>query len=76
MSPTILALGIDKMTREQRILLVQEIWDTIAAETPPSLLTPEQRLELLRRVEEHKADPTNVVPWEQVKAQALARIMP
>lgn len=74
MSPTHQTLGIGQMTREQRILLVQEIWDTIAAETAAPLLTGAQRLELRRRVSEDDASPDDVVPWEQVKAQTLARL--
>jgi putative addiction module component (TIGR02574 family) len=73
MSPTVQALGIDQMTREQRIALVQEIWDTIAAEGHEPLLTESQQLELRRRVAEDDANPDDVVPWEQVKAQTRAR---
>lgn len=76
MTPTVQTLGIDQLTREQRIALVQEIWDTIAAESPPPLLTEPQRTELRRRVAEDDASPDDVVPWEQVKAQTLARLKP
>ena len=58
----------------QRIALVQEIWDTIAAEPHPPLLTEAQRRELERRVAEDDANPNDVVSWEQVKAQALSRL--
>jgi putative addiction module component (TIGR02574 family) len=37
------------------------------------LLTEAQRQELQRRIEDHEANPDDVVPWEQVKAEALAR---
>ena len=70
------ALGIDQLSRDQRIVLVQEIWDIIAAESDPPLLTASQRLELRRRVAEDEANPDDVVPWEQVKAQTLARLKP
>ena len=73
---TIQALGIDRMSREQRIALVQEIWDTIAAESPPPLLTEAQRLELQRRVAEDDANPDDLIPWEQVKAEARAGLKP
>jgi putative addiction module component (TIGR02574 family) len=76
MVPTVQSLGIDRLSREQRIALVQEIWDTIAAEPTPPLLTEAQRLELQRRVAEDDANPDDVVPWEQVKAQTLARLKP
>ena len=70
------ALGIDQLSRDQRIVLVQEIWDIIAAESYLPLLTASQRLELRRRVAEDEANPDDVVPWEQVKAQTLARLKP
>jgi putative addiction module component (TIGR02574 family) len=76
MTPTVQALGIDQLTREQRIALVQEIWDTIAAESPPPLLNEAQRIELRRRVAEDDASPEDVIPWEQVKAQTSARLKP
>ena len=67
MSPTLNSLGIDRLSREDRITLVQEIWDTIAAEAAPRLLNESQRRELQRRVEEDNAKPDDVVPWEQVE---------
>lgn len=76
MSPTLQALGIDRLTREQRLALVQEIWDTIAAEPHPPLLTEAQRQELQRRVEDDDANPDDVIPWDRVKAEALARLKP
>jgi len=74
MSPTVQSLGIDQLPREQRIALVQEIWDTIAAESGPPLLTEAQRRELERRVAEDDTNPDDVVPREQVKAQTLSRL--
>ena len=74
MPPTIQTLGISQMPREERIMLVQEIWNTIAAESPPPLLSENQRLELRRRITEDNANPDNVIPWDQVKVQALAQL--
>lgn len=76
MTTTVQSLGIDRLSREQRIALVLDIWDTIAAEAVPPLLTEAQRRELERRVAEDDANPEDVVPWEQVKAQTLSRIKP
>jgi putative addiction module component (TIGR02574 family) len=76
MSPTIQSLGIDQLPREQRIALALDIWDTIAAESGKPLLTDAQRRELERRIAEDDANPNDVVPWEQVKAQTLSRLKP
>ena len=76
MSPLLQSLGIDQMNRDQRLALVQELWDTIVAQEQPQLLNEAQRLEIQRRVVEDNAAPDDVIPWEQVKAQTLARFQP
>ena len=73
MTPTLQAHGIDQMSIEERIALATAIWDSIAAAPHPPLLTEPQRLELDHRLAEHAANPDDVVPWEQVKAEAVAR---
>ncbi len=72
MSATMKSLGIDRMNLDERMRLLGEIWDSIAAEAPPAL-TETQRAELERRLEAHAADPGDVIPWEEIKAAALAR---
>jgi putative addiction module component (TIGR02574 family) len=74
MPPSIQTLGISQMPLEERIVLMQEIWNTIAAESPPPLLSESQRLELRRRIAEDNANPDDVIPWDQVKVQALAQL--
>jgi putative addiction module component (TIGR02574 family) len=61
------------MSVEDRIALAMAIWDSIAAETHPPLLTEVQRRELERRLADHAVNPDDVIPWEHVKAEALAR---
>jgi putative addiction module component (TIGR02574 family) len=61
------------MSVEDRIALVRAIWDSIAAEAHPPLLTEAQRQELQRRLDDHQANPADIIPWEQIKAEALAR---
>jgi putative addiction module component (TIGR02574 family) len=66
-------LGIDQMSIEDRLRLLQEIWDSITPTPEQVPLSEAQRNELERRLAAHAADPTNVIPWEEVKARALAR---
>jgi putative addiction module component (TIGR02574 family) len=68
-------LGIDRLSAEQRIALALEIWESLGDARPPAQLTPEQRAELERRADEDDASPGDVVPWEQVKAQARSRFL-
>jgi putative addiction module component (TIGR02574 family) len=73
MIPTLQSLGIDRMSVEDRIALAMAIWDSIATEAHQSLLSEAQRQELDRRIAEHEIDPDDVVTWQQIKAEALAR---
>ena len=71
--PTLEQLGIDRLTVAERLTLVQDILDSVVADQPPRPLSDAKRQELVRRLADHLANPSDVVPWEQVKAEALAR---
>jgi putative addiction module component (TIGR02574 family) len=76
MSVTMQSLGIDQLSVEERLALVQEIWDSIidAGIRPP--LSEARLEELRRRAAEDDADPDSTIPWEEVKARALGRSAP
>ena len=65
---------IDSWPVEDRIQLVQEVWDRLADQGNEPGLGEEEKAELDRRVAEDDATPDDVVPWGEVKAEALARI--
>jgi putative addiction module component (TIGR02574 family) len=65
---------IKALSIDDRICLVQAIWDSIEAEAEQLTLTEPQKQELSRRMADHKANPDAVVSWETVKTQAQARI--
>jgi putative addiction module component (TIGR02574 family) len=50
MLPTIQELSIDRLSVEDRIALVQEIWDSVAEEVDQAPLSDAQRKELARRL--------------------------
>jgi putative addiction module component (TIGR02574 family) len=52
-----------RLPLEERIDVVQEIWDSVAADTEAVPLTPEQAEELDRRLAEHEQNPDDVVEW-------------
>lgn len=74
MNASIKSLGIDRLPVEEKLALVEEIWDSIASDSAAIPLTDAQRTELQRRIEEDDAHPDDVTPWEQVKAATLARL--
>jgi putative addiction module component (TIGR02574 family) len=76
MPPTVKELGIDRLSVEDRLALVQDIWDSIAADVERAPLTEAQRRELERRLADSLARPDAVTPWEEVKARALGRARP
>jgi putative addiction module component (TIGR02574 family) len=64
-----------KLSVAERLELVQELWDSIAAECErePLPLTDEQRQDLLRRLAEADADPASGIPWEEVRKRIRHR---
>jgi putative addiction module component (TIGR02574 family) len=61
-----------ELSPEERIELVQDLWDSIGPEELPPLTT-EQMEELERRVGEHQRDPNTAITWEEVKARLQSR---
>ncbi len=69
MSPTLKSLGVDKLSVAERILLVEEIWDSIAAESVNIPLTEAQKQDVERRLAAYEANPKDGSTWEEVKAR-------
>lgn len=74
MAVSLKSLGIDRLGVEERLALVQELWDSIAADSAAIPLTEAQRAELDRRMAEHEANPDDVVPWEKIKASITEKL--
>lgn len=56
-----------KLSVAERIQLVEDLWDSIAADPDAFPLTEAQKAELDRRLAEHEADPDSAIPWEEVR---------
>lgn len=67
-------LHIDRLSVEDRWLLVEEIWDSTARSQPTVPLTESQPQDVERRLRHHEQIPEDVVAWEDVKAATLARL--
>ncbi|MFP4298562.1 MAG: addiction module protein [Spirulinaceae cyanobacterium] len=59
---------IKTLSLEDRITLVQAIWDSIAAEQAYPPLTEAQKQELDSRIEAYHQNPDNVLTWDEIKA--------
>jgi putative addiction module component (TIGR02574 family) len=73
MTPTLKSLGIDQLSVAERILLVEEIWDSIAAEAEQIPITEAQKQDLQRRLAAYEANPKAGSGWEEVKARLRER---
>lgn len=67
MTPTIQDLGIDRLSAEQRLRLIGEIWDSISMED--TAIPESHREELDRRLAAADADPAAGRTWEEVRAR-------
>jgi putative addiction module component (TIGR02574 family) len=63
---------VKKLSVAERILLVEEIWDTIAAEQESLEVTEAQKRELDRRLEAYESSPGDGSSWEEVKQRIMA----
>jgi putative addiction module component (TIGR02574 family) len=55
----------------ERIQLVEDIWDSIAAIPESVSLTEAQKVELDRRLQDYQAHPEEGSPWETAKSRIL-----
>jgi putative addiction module component (TIGR02574 family) len=65
--------AINLLSIDERIRLVEAVWDSIATEQPIPPVTESQKNELDRRLAAYRVAPDDVILWETVKEQALAR---
>jgi putative addiction module component (TIGR02574 family) len=56
-----------KLSVDERIHLVQTIWDSIAADTEVSEISEEHKKIIDERLKAHKNNPNDIVSWEEMK---------
>ena len=59
-----------KLSVDERINLVQTLWDSIAADTEVSEISEEHKEILDKRLEAHQNNPSDIVSWEDIKKNA------
>ena len=71
MSATLKTLGIDHLSASDRLALLGELWDSLAAEPDRVPVTDAQKADLRRRLDAAATDPNGGSSWEAVKARLL-----
>jgi len=61
------AIDIEKLAPEERLQLISDLWESLRAVPESVPLTPAQRAELGRRLDELDRGDVGVVPWAEVK---------
>lgn len=70
MSASMKSLGLDKLSVAERILLAEELWDSIVPSQESVTLSEAHRQDLQRRLDAYRDDPKAGSPWEEVKVKA------
>ncbi|HJQ99131.1 MAG TPA: addiction module protein [Candidatus Polarisedimenticolaceae bacterium] len=68
------ALDLDKLTRDEKLQLIEEIWDSLDADANDLPLSDGQRRDLDRRLDEIDREGPTGIPWEQVMQELQSRL--
>ncbi len=64
---------VNRLTAAQKLLLVSELWDDLAAHPTEVPVSREQMAELDRRMEVYRRDPSQVLTWEAIQQRIHGR---
>ena len=67
------ALDLDKLSRDEKLQLIEEIWDSLGADANDLPLPDWQRRELDRRLDELDREGPTGIPWERVLQEIQSR---
>ncbi len=62
---------IEGLSTTEKAELLDAVWESLEADAVS--LTDEQRAELDSRIARHEQNPSDVVPWEQVRARLFKK---
>ena len=62
-----------RLSVAERLELIEDLWDSIAADPGSLPLTAGQEQEIERRLADHERDPSSAIPWEEVRERLRAR---
>lgn len=65
--------SLDQLPLTERLLLVEDLWDSIARNHATDLPIPDwQKAELKRRMDKYLRNPNSVTTWPDIKRSILA----
>ena len=64
---------VNRLTSAEKLLLVSELWDDLAAHPTEVPVSRERIAELDRRMEEYRRDPSQVTTWEAIQRRILGK---
>jgi putative addiction module component (TIGR02574 family) len=67
------ALNLNSLSPEEKLRLLEEVWDSLAADPAKVPLTDWQRRELDRRLDELDREGPTGIPWERVLSEIEGR---
>jgi putative addiction module component (TIGR02574 family) len=66
-------IDIASLTPDERLSLLEELWDSLASTPEAVPLTPDQGAELDRRLDELDAEGPVGIPWDEVLSRIRSR---
>ena len=67
------ALNLNSLSPEEKLRLLEEVWDSLAADPADVPLSEWQRRELDRRLDELDREGPTGIPWERVLSELEGR---
>jgi putative addiction module component (TIGR02574 family) len=62
-----------RLPPEERLKLIEEVWESLSAQPASFPVTPREMEELERRRKHYLAYPDSLVDWEEMKSRLLRR---
>ncbi len=67
------ALNVDQMSAEERLELIEQLWESLSETSEAVPMTKAQREELDRRLDDLESSPPGGIPWEEVLRRIRTR---
>jgi putative addiction module component (TIGR02574 family) len=67
------ALNVEQMSAEERLELIEELWESLSETSEAVPITEAQRQELDRRLDDLETSAPDGIPWEEVLRRIRTR---